>query len=215
MSSPLPAVLITLLSGKKEDLDQVRRKIGYRRLILISQDATRQLAQAVQEQEGPPIVRIEPLHGTDTLTHVQTLRRIITQEEQDPHTKRIVLNAAGGDPPLLLAMLLVAYEAGHETWFIQEGHAERLPVITGMKFQRRLRDDEETVLRAVPPGGITSKHLDQQTGLPQARIENALRGLAKKDLVDLYAHDAQLAARPTPTGTYLQDHLKNQTPRQN
>lgn len=206
-----PALLITLLTGKKDDLEMVRRRVGHRRLVLLPHPGTESLAHEVQNQEEDGAVAVEPLSPADVTTHLTRLRKVTHREaNRDPGTKRIVLQAAGGDPGLVMAMILFAYEQGHETWFTQEGHHVKLPVLSGLQMQNRLEQQEEEVLKALPSQGITSSELAQRIIRPRKRVENAYRNLEKKDLVTLYPEAGRLAAQPTATGRYLQQHLETE-----
>lgn len=188
----------------------VRRRVGHRRLVLLPHPGTETLAQQVQKQEGDDAVAVEPLPPADVTTQLTRLRKVTHREaKRDPSTKRIVLQAAGGDPGLVMAMILFAYEQGHETWFTQEGHHVKLPVLSGIQMQNRLEQQEEEVLKALPPKGITSSELAQRIIRPRKRVEHAYRSLEKKDLVALYPEGGRLAAQPTATGRYLQHHLEN------
>lgn len=203
-----PGILLTLLTGKREDLELVRRRIGYHRLILLCHPGTEELAHAVRRSDGESVVQVEALPQGDAMEQLRTLRSIVNREKRASRGRyRIVLNAAGGDPATVLAMVLLAYEAGHETWFTQEGQHERLPILSGVKIQNRLEKDEESVLRALPGEGITSSDLAQRIILHRERIEAAFRSLEKKDLAELYPYDGRIAARPSATGVYLQEHL--------
>ncbi len=207
-SEKRPGTLLTLLTGKKEDLDLVRRRVGYNRLILLSHPGTEDLAESVRRRESDAVVRVDPLPRGDAMTQLETIRAVVKRETRASRGKaRIVLNAAGGDPESVLAMLLLAYEEGHETWFTQEGQHERLPILSGVKIRSRLEKDEESVLRALPAEGKTSSELAQRIILNRDRIEAAFRSLEKKDLVALYPQDGRVAARPSSTGRYLQGHL--------
>ncbi len=205
-----PGLLLTLLTGKKADLEMVRRRIGHRRLVLLAHPGTEPFAQQVQKRDGPDDVAVEPLPTGDVQTQLKRLRTVtVRQANRDRNTNRIVLQAAGGDPALVMAMILFAYEQGHETWFTQEGHHVKLPILSGIQMQNRLERPEEEVLKSLPGEGITSSELAQRIILPRSRVESAYRSLEKKDLVALYTVDGRVAAQPTATGRYLQHHLES------
>lgn len=209
-----PGLLMTLLTGERADLELVRRRIGHRRLVLLPHPGTEPLAKEVQKREGSDTVAVAPLPPADVNTHLTRLRAILNEEKKQQRAmKRIVLQAAGGDPGLVMAMVLFAYEQGHETWFSQEGHHVKLPILSGIQMHNRLEKPEEEVLKALSPHGTTSSDLAQQIIRPRHRVERALRSLEKKDLVALYPQHGRVAARPTATGRNLKAHLAAGEPR--
>jgi hypothetical protein len=213
---PPRRVLVSLLTTDRADIDLARRLIGYHRLVLLAHPAALPLAEAVRASEdgatrqASGAVHIERMPSGRVDAHVDAIRRILNEEraESGPAT-RFIFNAAGGDPGLVMAMLLVAYEDGHETWFTQEGHHVRLPVIAGLRLSDRLTGDEGAVLQGLPAAGMASALLAQHLLMPRDRIERAYRGLERKDLVRLYADAGMMAARPTHVGAYVRAHLEN------
>ncbi|MBW3582598.1 MAG: helix-turn-helix domain-containing protein [Euryarchaeota archaeon] len=126
----------------------------------------------------------------------------------DAHTAdTFTLNAAGGTPAQLVACLILAYERGIETVFVQHGHLTRLPVLAHIGLEARFPGDEGRILTALAADGEDPALLARRTGLSKSAVERHLRALKNKGAVGLTYHDGRVHARRTTTGEHLAQHL--------
>lgn len=201
-------VLISLLSGATPDLNLARRRVPHDRLVLIVHPGAEAQAEAVRMAEerigGHGIVTLVHVAGSDAAEQMKALEALLDDHRND----RVVLNAAGGDAALSAACLYTAYRRGLETWFFQEDHAERLPVLDGLDISERVTELEGRILLILGPDGTTSRVLAEKMVVPRERIETACRSLRKKGLLRLVARDGLAWATRTEAGEYVREHLE-------
>lgn len=200
-------ILLSLLTGRPEDLNLARRRIAHDRLILVATPSDMAQAEAARDSEasagGDGTLDVVEMDGHDAQRLMAEMEDLLDRH-RDAH---IILNAAGGNGALFAAALYTTYARGLETWFFQEGRAERLPVLHGLRLSDRVTEPERIVLLALPDAGATSRHLAETLIVPRERIEKAFRGLRDKGLVRLDAPEGLTRAVATADGRYVQDHL--------
>ena len=200
-------VLLTLLTGNDADLNLARRKVAHDRIVVLVHPGAEAQAEALRAREervgAADLLDVVPVEGRDTRTDARTFEAVLDRHRDHD----VVLNAAGGNAGLMVAALYTAYARGIETWFFQEGRADRLPVLHGLALQDRVDPMEAKMLVALPEDGASSRWLAETGIIPRDKVEKALRSLRKKGLVLLGAEDGMTLARVTPEGRYVRDHL--------
>lgn len=156
------------------------------------------------DAEQGTIAEVIPLPLDDPLGCYARLAGILDDHTADTFT----LNAAGGMPAQLVACLILAYERGIETVFVQHGRLTRLPVLAHIGLEARFPGDEGRILTALAADGEDPAVLARRIGLPKSTVERHLRTLQKKGALELTYHSGRVHARRTTTGDHLTRHLR-------
>lgn len=197
-------VLVSLLTDDVDDIHLARRKVAYQRLVLVVHPGAQKIAETVSEAERGDVVDTVYVDTGGVDEALDRIRSVVDDLHPDDE---VTLNAAGGHAGLVTAMILLAYEQGLETLFLQEGHVEQLPVLEGVRLEDRLGDAEQRLLSADIGTRPTLGALRSVTGWPKRKVERICRKLEDKDLGWMRLKDGQAAFQLSQTGEWVRKHL--------
>lgn len=199
-------ILVSLLTDDLDDLHRARRTVAYDRLVLVAHPAAREAAKRVVELErGDDVVRVVEVGGRDARDDLAAMREVLAGHRAAGD--EVTLNAAGGTPATVTAAILLAFETGVRTLFVQEGRTERLPVLEGVRVEDRVSTEGRTLLAALHPEQPRSlDDVAAQLGWSRPAVERTCRGLERKGLVALRIVEGRAAVEPTGVGRWLRAH---------
>lgn len=201
-------VLVSLLTDKVDDINLARRKVAYHRIVLVVHPGAEELADRVVEAESGDVVDAVSIETPRVEDAVEDLRGILAELEPE---SEVTLNAAGGHAGLVAAMILVAYEEGLRTLFIQEGHVEQLPILEGLRLEDRLSKEETAALDQVGARRPLDE-LEERTGWARRKVEKVCRGLEEKGLGRMELGDGSAMLVVTKAGEWVRAHMTEERP---
>lgn len=116
---------------------------------------------------------------------------------------RVVVHVGGGPNYLSHALMLAAFDRGHEAFFCNPKGIARLPIATRVSIEDRFSPAEASVVRALRPVAASRLESLKVAGLSSSEIKGALLRLRDKDLVKA----DNLSARLTPLGRYYREQF--------
>lgn len=202
-------VLVSLLTEKVEDIHLARRKVAYDRLVLVVHPGAAEIAdQVARAERDDDVVQVVEIEGRHVHEAVQRLRKVVRSYGPEDD---VTLNAAGGHAGLVTAMILLAYEEGLRTLFVQESHVAQLPVLEGVQLEDRLSDEEKAFLSCSFKDNQQLEDLADSITWSRPDIERVCRSLEHKGLGRIQLSGGAAAFDVTRTGEWVREHLKLDT----
>lgn len=186
---------LVALAGREEELHRARRQFGYDRLVLVAPQGKGARLRAALGPEASSAELLE-VPDEELLGCLEACERLLAGLKG-----QVRVAVDGGSQAMMFGALLACLSQGFEAWFL-EHKPVRLPILRGLPIERRFREEELVVLRALE-GKLSVPELARRAGLAEDRVKEALLALRRQGAVRTDASGAERTA----LGLYYQRAL--------